>query len=226
MMAKIAGGLAALLLLLSLTSSSWAATDADMEFSRDGHTWTAQPPPIFPDVRLVPGGRATSDLWIRHHGPDPARLTITAAPEPAGSDIHRWLATTVDGEPPAPGTTWTGPVTAPGVAVESKFVVGLSLDAPLDTRAQGADVLSHVTFRAVPTSEIGEPPPQDSAIPPQVDPEQSSGPPGAQPPVQPVTLEAGRLAQSGAAVLVFWALAAVLVASGIALHRRRAPSDV
>src|SRR5699024_3349741 len=69
-----------LLLPLLLAPPPAAASGADplIEYSADGQAWSQQPPALFPGARLIPGGTATSTLWIRHRAPLPAQVSLTA----------------------------------------------------------------------------------------------------------------------------------------------------
>ncbi|MGO1562922.1 MAG: hypothetical protein ACTHW7_13975 [Actinomycetaceae bacterium] len=136
-----------------------------VELSLDAVTWSEQSPALFSHARLLPGRSVSTQLWIRHGGPSPATLSITAAsPAATGEELAEWLTLQVAGTPLVPGQTWQGPTAAPGEAVAIPIEVVLAADAPEDVRGRSADVLSHLTVRATPRHD-GPPPDNPGRLP-------------------------------------------------------------
>jgi hypothetical protein len=77
MSAQLASALVAAT-LVGLSSPAPAAGDVD--FSRDGTTWTSRlDAPLFdPAVRWVPGDRRTASFWVRNRGPVGAVMHVQA----------------------------------------------------------------------------------------------------------------------------------------------------
>lgn len=164
--------------------------DTTVQFSLDTATWSDRSPALFAHERLLPGRSVSTQLWVRHHGPSPASLSITAAsPAATGEELAEWLTLRVAGTPLAPGQSWQGPTAAPGEAVAVPIEVALASDAPEDVRGQAADILSHLTVRATPGHDA---------------------PPSAAP---------GPLPATGAVVAPLVVVAAVLLALGSAARR-------
>jgi len=130
-------------------SAASAATSPRMDFSADGRNWTERPDPLFNDSVLTPGAGTTASLWVRHHGPDLARLSVAAADE----DLARWFNVQVNEGVLAPGETWLGPVLEPGDPFRLEFHVSLDAGAPMSVRNRTAHLLSHLSIRAVPGDE-------------------------------------------------------------------------
>src|SRR5699024_1002844 len=148
-----------LLLPLLLAPPPAAASGADplIEYSTDGNAWSQQPPALFPGARLIPGGTATSTLWIRHRAPLPAQVSLTAG-DAAGNDLPDWLDLHVEGTPLAAGQTWHGPTVDPGAVITLEIDVAVRPDVPLSARNERVPVLSHLTVRAHPSEGAGHEP--------------------------------------------------------------------
>ena len=128
----VAIGCAALLLLLGVPA--YADDDVPLEFSADGHTWSAAIPDVFADEYLVPGTRLPGELWVRQDSGGAARVEVQMADPGAASGLGQWVHVSVDGTPVAPGERWTAPRVESGEPLRLEVGVELSAAAPLSVR--------------------------------------------------------------------------------------------
>ncbi|MEE6286086.1 hypothetical protein V2J52_00275 [Georgenia sp. MJ173] len=207
-----AAAIAALLVLLGAllpVQPAGAATGPPMEFSEDGAQWATELPALFPTTLLVPGEHATAVVWIRHHGPGPAQLTVTLGDDlvdPAGTQLREWLTVHLNGQSTTPSSTWHGPVAEPGAPLRLGLDVAMSADAPASTRAQAGQVLSRLGFREVAPSD-----------------DDNHGHDDSPEPGEPGEADRERLSTSGVTAGALLLLGAFLVGAGITVRLRRRP---
>jgi hypothetical protein len=116
----------------TLVSGAQAAHADDaptMQFSSDGVTWsTVYSGQLFGNVRVIPGGSATRDLWVKNDAPEAGQLRVTVANVTTNSTAladGMTLSSTASTVAPA------APSTQPGVAI------ALSAAQPCATLSQG-----------------------------------------------------------------------------------------
>lgn len=203
-----------------LPPAATAAASPPLRFSADGHTWTAQPDPLFQDAVITPGGRTTASLWVRHHGSGAARLAVTAAE----NDLTRWFTVQVNAVDIAPGETSLGPVLQAGDPLRLDFQVTLDPETPLSARNSTAQLLSHLTIRALPEQDVPPvaegpaSPPRDDALEPH--PSAGTGHAAPSGPTQAGDRPPSGLPAAGSTALWLLAAAFMLVWAGRALRRR------
>jgi len=204
--------LAALVLaVMTLLGGALPASASDgVMLSLDGTTWspTLAGALFASPARVVPGDVVTAHLWARNGSAVTARLSLRAA-DGIGSgseDLAGNVTLRVDGDPVAGGTTWRGPLLAPGQGVR------LQLEVEFDS---GATVGQLGVASVVDTVLLTQEATAGAAAPAQPAPAQQA--PAQHAPAQP----AGGLASTGADVRNLAAFALGAVALGVLLVRRR-----
>ncbi|MDM7854393.1 hypothetical protein [Cellulomonas alba] len=204
---------------------SSASASSGIELSPDGATWgTTLAGALFgTPTHLVPGDVVAASLWVRNASTTTARVELRA---PAGIGAHDGsfagdLRLTVDGRTLGGGSTWDGPVLAPGGATRVPLVVTYVATAGSSGLLQAASVLDSVSL-----VEVDPTPPPPTTPPPGGTPAPAGGPTS---PAHPGPGAPGGLASTGAAAAreVGTAFGVTLVGALLlaAARRRRRAED-
>jgi hypothetical protein len=210
---------------LVLTAPS-ASAASGIELSPDGATWgTTLSGALFgTPARLVPGDVVTATLWVRNASITSARVDLRVAAGIGARDgsFAGDLRLSVDGRELGGGSTWNGPVLAPGGVTRVPLVVTYVAAAGSSGVVQAASVLDSVSL----VEADPAPSPTATASTPTSSPTPIGDPTS---PAPPGTGGAGGLASTGAAAAreVGVAFAATLAGALLlaAARRRRRPED-
>ncbi|ROR73350.1 hypothetical protein [Bogoriella caseilytica] len=220
-------------------SPAAATAQAPLEYSTDGRSWSATPPDLFGDDLLIPGSEVTSRFWVRHHGHGTARLALhlnEVGGAARAAPIHQWLRFRFNGHEVVPGAAAHDTIAHPGEATAVQLDIALASAAPPDTRHEQVQILSAISFSAVPDGAEPTPVPPDGAEPTPTptlgtDPEPAPGPEtlpaaGVAAPPQDTTprpvppARHGALSTTGVSVTVLAVCAIALLAAGASLRCR------